>query len=423
MRRMFNPVAWSRYTNLYEVNVRQYTPEGTFEAFGKHLPRLKDMGVETLWFMPVTPISVDGRQGTLGSYYACSDYTGINAEFGTLDDFKELTAKAHSLGFKVIIDWVANHTGHDHIWTKTNPGFYKRNAEGKFYDNHGWADVFDLNYYDAFMRKSMIEAMQFWVQECNIDGFRCDMAHLVPLDFWRQARLQLDSVKPLFWLAETEDYHYLEVFDSCYAWQWMHQTEKLIKGEADLNSLRQLLLRYHHDIPDETCHLYFTANHDENSWNGTEYEKYGPAAKNLAVFTITWSGMPLVYSGQELPNTKRLKFFDKDLIEWKEKPDLQEFYKTLLGLRASHPAFRGGQQSHPVIIPTNADQYVLTYMRRLGGREMLVMLNLSPNHLYIQLPDGYAHGTYRNVFTSATIEIVPQQSFELKAWDCLVLTN
>jgi glycosidase len=187
MNRLFTPVAWSDHTNLYEVNIRQYTPEGTFDAFVEHLPRLRDMGVETLWLMPITPISVELRQGTLGSYYACSDYTAINPEFGTLDDFRELVYAAHQMGFKIIIDWVANHTGWDHIWTKTNPGYYKRNAEGKFYDNHNWHDVIDLNYYDAAMRRSMIEAMQFWVKEFDIDGFRCDMAHLVPLDFWRQA--------------------------------------------------------------------------------------------------------------------------------------------------------------------------------------------------------------------------------------------
>jgi alpha-amylase len=421
MPRSFTPVAWSRYTNLYEVNVRQYTPEGTFEAFSRHLPRLREMGVETLWFMPVTPISVEGRQGSLGSYYACSDYTATSPEFGTIDDFRILTEQAHALGMKVIIDWVANHTGHDHIWTKTNPGFYKRNAEGRFYDNHGWADVYDLNYYDAAMRRAMIEAMQFWVRECNIDGFRCDMAHLVPLDFWKQARPELDKIKPLFWLAETEDYHYLEVFDCCYAWRWMHQTLRFCKGEADISSLKNLLDTYVKEFPADTYQLFFTANHDENSWNGTEYEKYGPAARNLAVFSCLWDGLPLIYSGQELPNTKRLKFFDKDIIEWKDKPQLHTFYQRLLKLRASHPAIVAAHESRPVFIPTSNDQYVLAFMRQQGSRELIVLLNLSPNQLFIQLPDGYAHGTYREIFTDVKIEVVPRLSLELKAWDCMVL--
>ncbi len=204
MNMHFEPVRWSLNTNLYEVNLRQYTKEGTFEAFSKELLRLQDMGVKVLWFMPITPISKEKRLGTLGSYYACSSYTQTNPEFGTIEDFKQLVNKAHALGFKVIIDWVANHTGWDHEWVTSNPGFYKVNAAGNFYDNNGWQDVIDLNYYDQAMRNAMISSMEFWVTECNIDGFRCDMAHLVPLDFWRDARKHLDTVKPLFWLAETE---------------------------------------------------------------------------------------------------------------------------------------------------------------------------------------------------------------------------
>ena len=421
MNRLFTPVAWSDHTNLYEVNIRQYTPEGTFDAFANHLPRLRDMGVETLWLMPITPISVELRQGTLGSYYACSDYTAINPEFGTLDDFRELVHTAHRMGFKIIIDWVANHTGWDHIWTKTNPGFYKRNAEGKFYDNHNWHDVIDLNYYDAAMRKAMIEAMQFWVNEFDIDGFRCDMAHLVPLDFWRQARKALDAIKPLFWLAETEDTHYLDVFDCCYAWQWMHDSLRHYKGEINLFGLKDVLFRYQREFPAVTSQLFFTANHDENSWNGTEYEKYGNAAKVFAVFSFVWSGLPLIYSGQELPNKKRLKFFDKDIIEWKAKPELHEFYKALLHLRINNGAIGTGRISQPVLIPTHVDQYVLAFMRRYGAKEVLVILNLSPNHVFLQLPDGYVHGIYTNIFTGAKLEIIPQLSFELNAWDFLVL--
>lgn len=421
MSRLFNPVAWSHHTNIYEVNVRQYTPEGTFKAFAKHLPRLHKMGVETLWFMPVTPISEEQRQGTLGSYYACSDYTSINPEFGTLEDFRELIREAHASGFKIIIDWVANHTGWDHVWTKTNPSYYKKNAEGKFYDTNNWHDVIDLNYYDGMMRKAMIEAMKFWVADCNIDGFRCDMAHLIPLDFWRQARLDLDAVKPLFWLAETEDYHYLDVFDCCYAWQWMHDTVKFYRGEIDLFRLKEVLFRYQREFPSQTSQLFFTSNHDENSWNGTEYEKYGDAAQVLAVFSCTWNGIPLIYSGQELPNQKRLKFFDKDVIDWKGKPELHEFYKGLLKLRAHHPAIRNGKSDQPVFIPTNADQYVFAFMRKHGKKEILVLLNLSTHNGFFQLADGYVQGTFTNVFTGSKLEITPGHIFELKAWDSLVL--
>nr|MBA4166419.1 1,4-alpha-glucan branching protein [Chitinophagaceae bacterium] len=281
----FDPVPWSMNTSIYEVNLRQYSPAGTFTSFIQELPRLADMGIKILWFMPITPISMKMRQGTLGSYYACSTYTHTNPEFGTLDDFKRLVQKAHDAGFKVIIDWVANHTGADHEWTSTNPGFYKRNAQGAFYDANGWVDVIDLNFYDQAMRREMISAMEFWIRTCDIDGFRCDMAHLVPLDFWRDARRQLEPIKPLFWLAETENNNYQHAFDCSYAWSFMHLSENMVGNKAGVNELRMLLSEYQKKKLLQTNHLFFTSNHDENSWNGTEYEKYGAAALCFAVFT------------------------------------------------------------------------------------------------------------------------------------------
>lgn len=423
MLRRFTPVPWSRDTNIYEVNIRQYTPEGTFAAFARHLPRLADMGVEVLWFMPITPISKAGRKGTLGSYYACSDYTTTNPEFGTVSDFKKLVRQAQQAGMKVIIDWVANHTGLDHVWTLTHPQYYKKNIDGRFYDTHGWDDVIDLNYYDQSMRRAMIEAMGFWIKECDIDGFRCDMAHLVPLDFWRQARTALDTIKPLFWLAETEDLPYLEVFDTCYAWRWMHQTEKFCKAQVSLQSLVDLLQQYRQGFPAGTCPLFFTANHDENSWNGTEYEKYDGAARPLAVFDATWFGIPLVYSGQELPNLRRLKFFDRDPIEWNGYNQLHDFYKTLNRLRKQHPAFNTAAETHPVRIATAFDERVLVYLRRYENRQVLVLLNFSAQPAALQLPGDQVQGTFTNIFDNRSFAITPQLTIDCKPWDYLVLTN
>ena len=174
----FETVEWAATANVYEVNLRQYTAEGTIAAFQKELPRLRNMGIDILWFMPLTPISIEKRQGSLGSYYACSNYTSVSTEFGTIGDFKELVITAHSLGFKVIIDWVANHTGYDHVWTKQHPDFYKKNNEGNFYCAYGWVDVIDLDYGNRNLWEVMAAEMDFWVKEFDIDGFRCDMAHL-----------------------------------------------------------------------------------------------------------------------------------------------------------------------------------------------------------------------------------------------------
>lgn len=423
MSKRFTPVAWSSDTNIYEVNIRQYTPEGTFAAFAGHLPRLAAMGVELLWFMPITPISKAGMKGTLGSYYACSDYTTTNPEFGTVADFKKLVQQAHEAGMKVIIDWVANHTGLDHVWTTTHPQYYKKDIDGKFYDTHGWDDVIDLNYYDQSMRRDMIAAMEYWIKECNIDGFRCDMAHLVPLDFWRQARTALDLIKPLFWLGETEDIPYLDVFDACYAWRWMHKTEQFYKKEINLETLLGLLDIYQQEYPAGAWPLFFTANHDENSWNGTEYEKYNGAATTLAAFNATWKGMPLIYSGQELPNLKRLKFFDKDPIAWSGNNQLHDFYSVLNQLRKQHPALSNAPGTQPERVKTTQDGQVFAFMRRQENRQVLVLLNMSGQPVSIQLTGHQVQGTFTNIFDNKTFNITPQLIIDCKPWDYLVLTN
>lgn len=414
MNKNFKAVDWSLKCNIYEVNLRQYTVEGTFEAFGRHIPRLKDMGVEVLWFMPITPISEVTRQGTLGSYYACSDYVSTNPEFGTVDDFRALVHLAHGHGLKVIIDWVANHTGWSHTWVDQHPEYYKRNAGGQFYDSNNWHDVIDLNYYDQNMRRAMIDAMRFWVEKADIDGFRCDMAHLVPLDFWRNARTELDQLKPLFWLAETEQVNYDQVFDCIYGWNWMHQTEAYFRKQKRMTDLQESIRAMDRNFP--LCsHLLFTTNHDENSWNGTEYEKYGSAALALAVFSITWKGVPLIYSGQEAPNHKRLKFFDKDIIEWPVSPHLHKFYETLLTLRKNHPAINADKNSDATFLATGADEKALAFMRTRDDRKLLVILNLSEEDLVISLNGPQLEGTYREVFTGEEIDIVDSRTISLKA--------
>lgn len=427
--RRFKAVSWSVGTNVYEVNLRQYTEAGTFNAFRNHLPRLKDMGVEILWFMPVTPISREKRLGILGSYYACSDYTDTNPEFGTVDEFRGLVAEAHKEGFRVIIDWVANHTGWDHTWTKTNPEFYKRNSEGNFYDSHGWEDVIDLNYYDHQMRREMVKAMRFWVEHCGIDGFRCDMAHLVPLDFWRNTREELDAIRPLFWLAESDDPNYFEVFDAGYAWNWMHASLKFIKNELNLEDMMAVLSQYERQYPVGSRHLFFTTNHDENSWNGTEYEKYGEAARPLAVFSYTWNGIPLTYSGQEIPNQKRLKFFEKDHIDWPQDCKLHGFYQALNRFRKENVIFREYPAADPTRISTNHDRKVLCYASVAGAEQVVVLLNFSGEELNVQLsasgvvPVTTLNGVYKSVLDQRSFDLGKEPLIKAGAYDAILLTR
>ncbi|HVG39989.1 MAG TPA: alpha-amylase family glycosyl hydrolase, partial [Chitinophagaceae bacterium] len=418
MDRNNNNQDWIKTTNIYEVNLRQYTKEGTFNAFATHLPRLKEMGVKTLWFMPITPIAQKEKKGVMGSYYAASDYTSINPEFGTLDDFKNLVTAAHEQGFKVIIDWVANHTGWDHKWTKEHPDWYlKDSATNDFKKASGMDDIIELDYKNPQLRKAMIDAMRFWVKETGIDGYRCDLAFWVKVDFWIEAKKALADEKPLFWLGELDaldNPEYMQVFDAAYSWTWMHKTEEFYKQHLPLTTLDSVLTRYQ-AAPGITA--WFTANHDENSWNGTEYEKYGDAAKALAVFSCTWPGIPLVYSGQELPNKKRLKFFEKDVIEWKGTNELQDFYKTLFALRDSNAALIADKGANTYRLHTSEDASIFAYLRKNGDKEVLVLLNLSPNKLRFDLPDNRVNGQYKNVFSKAANDFTRERSFEMQPWE------
>jgi glycosidase len=420
MSEVFRPVDWISSSNIYEINLRQYTPEGTISAFSKEMPRLKDMGVDVLWFMPITPISLERRLGSLGSYYACSDYTAINPEYGSLDDFRQLVKDAHGLGLKVIIDIVANHTGWDHRWTREHPEYYRRNHEGQFFDPHGWEDVIDLNYDNPELRKAMIGVMRFWIDQCAVDGFRCDMAMLVPLDFWRQARTELDQVKKLFWLAEAEDIAYHEVFDASYTWKFLHTMEAVWRKEAGLGALDDVFHYYDTMFPKDALRVYFTTNHDENSHSGSEFERMGDAARLFSVLCCTWNGLPLIYSGQEMPNFKRLKFFDKDPIEWTGRYELHGFYKTLLGLHKRNPALRAGDSAVTTHRLHTQDDRCYAFARRAGDDEVVVVLNFSPDGLSLPGSELLLQGSFREIFTGAWFNFSHTQNIQLPPWGYIV---
>lgn len=411
----FSHPAWSYSSSIYEVNVRQYTREGTFRAFQDHLPRLRDMGVEILWLMPITPISTKGRKGSLGSYYAVHNYTSINPEFGSLEDLISLVKNAHDLGFKIIIDWVANHTGNDNVWIDEHPDFFNYDAATQLIHPNGWDDVSKLNYDNQQMQEAMIAAMQYWIDTADIDGFRCDMAHLVPLEFWKKARASLHRVKAdLFWLAECEEARYHEVFDATYTWKWMHATEEFCKLNVGVENLFNLLKEYDHTFPEDAFRVYFTSNHDENSWNGTEYDKYGALSKVFSVFSCTWNGLPMIYSGQELPNYKKLQFFDKDEIEWKQECGLHDFYKTLLHLRKTNTALRAADSNVITYkIDTNYNDRVFSYVRKCGNEEVMVILNLSAENVVLQITHGLLMGRFINVFNKQVIDFSTTHSIQL----------
>jgi len=416
MATAFPIIDWGNGTNIYEVNVRQYTREGTFKAFIEHIPRLKNMGVDILWLMPVTPISAEKRQGTWGSYYAASSYTNIDPAYGSEEDFKELIRTAHFFDMKVIIDWVANHTGYDHVWTKEHADWYRKDEHGNFTELYGWVDVIDLNYEIPALRDGMIGAMKYWVKTFDIDGFRCDMARTVPIDFWIEARAECDAVKRLFWLAECEILNYHEAFDLTYGWEGMRAFDKYFKDELKFDEIRSILINYSH-YPIGSRKLLFTSNHDENTYYGTEYEKYGVCAKAMAVFTCTWPGIPLIYSGQEKPNLKRLEFFEKDFIDWEGEVELHGFYKTLLTIRKKNKAL---QESASVLLLQTDQPEVLLYLCRRQHDKVLVLMNLSKQAATFRIDHPALAGQYVDLFSGEPKTMNRKETFNFQAGEYLV---
>ncbi|MCX7951609.1 MAG: alpha-amylase family glycosyl hydrolase, partial [Clostridiales bacterium] len=367
---------WIKNSVIYEVNVRQYTKEGTFKAFKEHLPRLKEMGATVLWFMPIYPISEKERKGTLGSYYSIKDYKAINPEFGSFEEFKDLVDECHKMGFKVILDWVANHTGWDHVWMK-NKNWYAQDSNGNIIIPPGtdWTDVAELNYDNQDMRKAMIDAMAFWVKEANIDGFRCDVAGQVPLDFWETARQEVEKIKPIYMLAEDEgNRDYLnKAFNSNYNWRLLSLMDKIASGQADAFGIRRFAENFDKLYPNSSYPMNFTTNHDENSWNGTEYERLKDAVDVMSVLTFTLPGIPLIYSGQEAALNKRLEFFEKDEINWNGYPK-QNFYKDLIRLKKENQALWNGEHGGNIKFFDIKNDNVLAFVREKNGNRVIVIM-------------------------------------------------
>lgn len=409
-----------KQSNIYEVNVRQYTPEGTFKAFEANLPRLKEMGVDILWFMPITPISKVDRKGELGSYYAVADYTAVNPEFGTLDDWKNLVNKAHELGFKVITDWVANHTGADNRWMQSNPDFFVKKADGTYAFAFDWSDTRDLNYMNPLLHDSMINAMKFWLTETKIDGFRCDVAGEVPRNFWQRCIKELKTVKPdIFMLAESDVAWIHDAgFNASYGWDGFAKMKKVANGEASAKVLDTVLQKLDETYPPDYIKMYFTSNHDENSWNKADYATMpGEVHAPFAVLTQTWKNtLPLIYSGQEEPFLDSISFFYKDTISF-GKYQRAAFYKTLLALRKSTPALATDAAFNK--LASSNDDAVYAYTREKDGKKVLVVLNLSNKPQTAKLNSAVA-GEAQNVFANKKEHLTDGQEFALAPWGYLV---
>jgi len=423
---------WAKSAVLYECNIRQFSQGGNFAGVRSALPRLQELGIDILWLMPIHPIGRENRKGGLGSPYSVQNYYAVNPDFGTEDELKTLVKEAHELGLKVILDWVPNHTAWDAVWFKEHPEYYTK-VNGKFttpINEHGqptdWTDCVDLDYGNPALRKAMISAMQYWITRCNIDGYRVDMAGLVPNDFWAELRPALDSIKPVFMLAEWQDEqgHFKSCFNANYGWKWKDVTKDIAAGKQDARTL-DTLHRFLNDFyPEGYYQIYFTQNHDENTWTGTEKDLYGPAAEAFNVLMYTWQGLPMLYNGQEAGLSQRLKFFEKDPINWKNY-EKTPFFQILSDLKHSNRALLAGKSGGALVkIATNDDEHVYAFSREKDEDRVMVVLNLSPKNRNVTLqPESNWQGAYINLFGNSTVQVTRELNLSLKPWEYLVLTN
>lgn len=418
---------WSYNTVVYELNTRQFSPSGDFAGVLAELPRLHALGVGVIWMMPVHPIGQERRKGPLGSYYSVRDYTGVNPEFGTLEQFRDIVDTAHRLGMQLIIDWVPNHTSRDAVWIAEHPEWYKHDpATGEIATPFDWTDTAQLDYSNREMRAAMIGAMQYWLQETGIDGFRVDMAMLEPIDFWNEAIVALQQTKPdIFMLAEAEgaEFH-AAAFDATYAWERCHLLEAVARGEAGPAALCDKLRQESAAYPPDAFRLNFTSNHDENSWNGSEFERFGTAACSMAALCYVLPGMPLIYNGQEVGSATKLEFFDRHPIEWSSNETALRytlFYQELNALRRDHPALAGGTQGGDLrTIDSSRPDKVFAVKRAVDGRVVLGLFNFSGDHVDLTFDDPDFAGEYAQVGSPEKARLASGAHFYLPPWGFFV---
>jgi glycosidase len=426
------PAEWTKSAAIYEINVRQYTPAGTFAALQKELPRLDSLGVDILWLMPVQPIGVKNRKGPLGSYYSIRDYTAINPEFGTQGDAKSFIDAAHAAGFRVVLDWVANHTAFDHPWITAHPDWYVHHADGSISNARDgldketdWTDVAELNYDNASLRGAMIDAMRFWVDTMHIDGFRADVAGGVPMEFWSRARAELTAARPdLFFLAEADGPQYHPVFDATYGWEFHHLLNDVAKRKQPVAALDAYLAKDSAAFPSNAYRMYFTSNHDENSWSGSEFERMG--ANHLPAFVLSATlrqSMPLVYTGQEASLSRKLRFFEKDTVQW-NGPSLASFYSTMIKLKHNNGALWNGDAGGTATrLTTTGSDAVYAFTRTRDTNTVLVAVNFGDAAARAAYTGLARPGSFTDWFSKAAVTLGAAGTIDVPAHGYRVLVR
>lgn len=418
---------WVKNATLYELNIRQFSEDGSFKAVEKELPRLKKLGIDIIWLMPVQPIGVKNRKGTLGSYYSVKDYLGINPEFGTDEDFRQLVKAIHAHGMHVILDWVANHSSWDNNLVEDHQNWYMKSRDGKFQSTpwRDYDDIIDFDYREPDLRKYMTEALKFWVTEYNIDGYRCDVASFVPIDFWENARTELEEIKPVFMLAEAEDKElHRNAFDATYNWTLWNMLHQIAASKKSAKNLAEEYIAEHVSIfPKEGIRLNFIDNHDKNSWEGDQFTNFGDALKAAIVFSVLMDGMPLLYSGQEAGLERSLPFFEKDPVVWKDH-EIGALYAVLFELKHQNQALWNGKFGGEMIrLMNDRLDEVLSFSREKNGDKVLGVINFSGATVSVNVDTSIDAGIYQNLFTGEDYTISEKLALELVPWEYLVLSH
>lgn len=418
---------WTRSAVIYEVNIRQYTKEGTLKAFEQHLPRLKELGVDILSFMPLQPVSEKDRQGTLGNYYIIQNYGEVNPSFGTKEDFKQVVNKAHESGFKIIIHWMGYATGTDNTWVAEHPEWYMKDASNnlKLIENN--KGMYQLDYNNQEMRRAMSDLMKNSLTEFGIDGFVCNKAQEVPVDYWNGLRKELDSIKPVLMIAESEDKRLLDhAFDANYSRELSSLMQNINKGKNNAEDIVAYIQNLDSLVMDtllcsDSYKVNYITNNEQNAFEGTEYDRYGKMTEAFAVLTYTLNGMPMMYTGQEVGLKKRLSYYDKDVVpSWNEN-STTKFYKKLNELKHTHPALRAGEMGGKIRkYSSSAQKELLIFSRERAGKEVMVMLNLSGKNVTYSSNDALGRPNYTDVFTGKVVANLPKT---LKAWEYRVFTR
>ena len=419
---------WSYGSVLYEMNVRQLTHEGTLRAAASRLSFLRDLGVDVVWLMPVHPIGEEGRKGSLGSYYSVRDYCAVSPELGTMEDFDAFVAEAHRLGMKVLLDWVANHTARDARWVTEHSDFYVYDADGRPAVPWDWTDTAKLDYSNHAVWEAQAEAMEFWLCDHGVDGFRCDMAMLVPVEFWNETVRRLKRTKPdLFMLAEAEETNLFDegAFDACYAWEMHHLMVDVAQQRTRVTALRDYLYADRERYPRSAMRLAFTSNHDENSWSGSEFDRFGDAREAMAVFSfVVPRGLPLIYTGQEVGCDHSFAFFDRDPIATYEVNDFTRFYRRLTALRHRNPALASGELGGEAVeIRNNAEDCLMILVRETADNRVVAIMNLSPYAIRAEYGTGIYAGRYTDAMTGADYCLPEQVAEDMAPWSYRILTR